>query len=63
MIVLTNHRYSLIKKKIMIGHGKKKKKKITIYGKYYYNEITMIMEIVSLERSPGERLWEDLTAF
>lgn len=45
----------------MIGHGKKKK--ITIYGKYYYSEITMIMEIVSLERSPGERLWEDLTAF
>lgn len=26
-------------------------------------EITMIMERVAFESSPGERFWEDLTAF
>jgi len=59
MIVLTNHSYSLIQK----NNDWTQQKKKTIYGKYYYIGIRMIMEIVSFERSPGERLWEDLTAF
>lgn len=39
MIVLTNHRYSLIKKKIMIGHGKKKNYNIwKILLQWNYND-------------------------